>query len=84
MMKRQRRRNLLSALLIALMAFGAGTSAGQAESGTIKLPESTEVIGQEAFMDAASIRSVVLPEGAKEIRDRAFAGSSVRTMNLPE
>ena len=83
MIKRRWRTGLLCLLLIALL-LSAGAYAEQAEGGTLKLPESLEVVEQEAFMNAASVRSVILPEGAKEIHARAFAGSSVRTMNLPE
>ena len=73
---------MMKKLLALLCAAWMLMAVGAAENALI-LPGNLTVIGEEAFMDAASIRSVVLPEGVKEIHGRAFAGSSVRAMNLP-
>lgn len=74
-------RNWLAGLLALCLLM---SSAACAETGILSLPGDTEIIEQEAFRGVTSIDKVILPEGAKEIRDRAFADSSVRTMNLPE
>lgn len=84
MMKKHWRFELWCMLMLAMLSLGAAACAEQTDAGMLKLPEKLEVIGQEAFMNSASVRSVILPESAREIRARAFAGSSVRAMNLPE
>lgn len=68
-------------ILLCILLLLAGTAAAE---NVLRFPEELTVIAEEAFMNAASVRRVVLPDGAKEIHNRAFAGSSVRAMNLPE
>jgi len=40
------------------------------------VPEGTEIIGEEAFLSTAYLHEITLPTSLKEIRGRAFAGSS--------
>lgn len=40
------------------------------------IPEGTEIIGEEAFLSTAYLHEITLPTSLKEIRSRAFAGSS--------
>lgn len=47
------------------------------------IPETTKIIGHSAFMDAKA-EKVVLPQGLTTIEGRAFEGSSVRSMEMPD
>ena len=49
----------------------------------LALPSSMQIIDEKAFYGAKSLDKVVLPATIKEIRSRAFANSSVKTINLP-
>jgi hypothetical protein len=69
-------------LLILMMAC-AGMMTALAED-IITLPAGLRIIGKEAFLNTAGIRNVVVPEGVQEIGARAFVGSSVQTIMLPE
>lgn len=51
---------------------------------SLTLPGSLLIIGEEVFYEDTSIDEVILPEGIREIRNRAFAKSSVSRINLPE
>lgn len=73
-------RRLISWLIA--IAVTAACPAGLAEE--LVLPESVKIIGEEAFSGDPSIGSVTVPEGALEIRSRAFADSSVGQLALPE
>ncbi len=55
-----------------------------AESDTLKLPADLTTIDEEAFFGDTSVDTVVLPDTVAEIRARAFAGSSLRAINLPD
>ena len=59
------------------------TTSAIAEDGVLNLPAALQIIEEEAFYGSTSLDMVVLPEGVKEIRARAFAGSSVSVINLP-
>ena len=77
-MKTNARILTLTALLIALL-----TLSGPALADTLTLPASLKTIEAEAFMGDTSLDEVVLPEGIESIGSRAFANSSVKTVNLP-
>lgn len=51
--------------------------------GALTLPDALAVIEEEAFCGAANLGCVVLPDGATEIGSRAFADSSLASINLP-
>lgn len=72
---------ILSALILCLCVL---CCAHAAVSQVLELPESTKVIEAEAFYGDTSIREVVLPEGVETIGAKAFAGSGVTKVNLPE
>ena len=44
--------------------------------GWAELPDSLEIIGEEAFMNSTTLQSVTVPQGTVEIGDRAFSGCS--------
>lgn len=67
---------LLAACLCAFAA--AGMAAGQ-----LVLPENLTEIKAEAFEGNTSLDEVVLPEGIETIGSRAFADSSISSINLP-
>ena len=52
-------------------------------SNTLELPSDLKIIEAEAFMGDTSIDIVLVPDGVKEIRSKAFAGSSVWKIVLP-
>ena len=74
-------RHLFSiALAIALLLCGTAALA----DNVLTLPAGLKTIEEEAFYGDTSIDSVTLPQGILEIRARAFANSSLKTVNLPD
>lgn len=69
--------------LIALLGLLLSIPA-RAETGTVKLPASVEIIEAQAFYGDKSIRKAVLPDSVREIRAQAFAGSGLTEINLPD
>ena len=55
-----------------------------AEESALTLPGNLTVIDEEAFYGDVSIDKVVLPDRVQEIRARAFAGSSLTQIDLPD
>ena len=51
--------------------------------GTLTLPASLTVIGEQAFFGDTNIEDVILPETAARIEKEAFANSSIRTIYIP-
>ncbi len=74
------RKNWLAALIgvIVLLAL-----CGMASAEKLIIPADVKIIDVEAFYGDTNIDEVVLPEGLEEIRDRAFANSGLRIINLP-
>ena len=70
-------------LIVFSTALGACAIAESAET-TIILPAELQIIEEEVFADAAGVKHVVVPEGALEIRSKAFADSGLQTIRLPE
>ena len=75
-------RRMVSVLLVLCLLLSNIGITAFAES-VLALPASTRIIEQEAFFKAQSLNKVVLAEGLLEIRARAFAGSTVKTINFP-
>ena len=59
-------------------------TAALAQAGTLMLPESVINIEDGAFESLESVQAVILPEGIETIGSRAFAGSSIESINLPD
>lgn len=70
-------------ILLALAISGIAAIPACAASDTLVLPQSLEVIQDEAFEGAASLEYVYLREGIKAIGSRAFADTSVYYISLP-
>ena len=68
--------------ILAVIITAAVPGGSQAEELTI--PEESRIIGEEAFAGCTGIRSVYLPEGVEEIRERAFAETEIYTVEMPE
>lgn len=49
----------------------------------VSLPDSLEVIEDEAFMECISISEIALPEGLKEIGTDAFLNTNIAVFHLP-
>ena len=72
-------------LFCAVMCLCLGNAAWAKDSeGVLTLPASLQIVDTEAFYGSTSIDIVVLPEGIKEIRARAFADSTLTEINLPD
>ena len=76
---RMRRPAVWILVLVTCMAFCVFTLAD-----VLNIPESVTVIEEEAFFGDTSMDEVVLPEGVEKICKRAFAESSVSSINLPD
>lgn len=51
--------------------------------GKVTIPADVNIIGVEAFEDCTNVTEVVLQDGVREIRARAFSGCSLRRITLP-
>lgn len=60
---------IISTLILVLTGYACAYS--------MRLPDNLAVIGEQAFMDNAALRKVVLPDGLARIESRAFAGSGL-------
>ena len=67
----------LSLLLLALLAANA------LADGTLTLPAGLKTVDTEAFYGVKGFEKLVIPEGVTEIRSRAFANSSVKSISFP-
>ena len=57
---------------------------GMALAATLTLPAALKTVESEAFMGDASLDQVIIPEGVESISDRAFSGTGISTLYLPE
>jgi len=73
---------LLCVALCSILPYSGAFAAGT--EGVLTLPSSLQIIDTEAFYGSKSINKVVLPNGVKEIRARAFADSTLTEINLPD
>ena len=75
------RKRMLLSVLTMLSVLAVLGCVGQAEE--LVMPSDLQIIETEAFYGDSSIGDVVLNEGIKEIRSRAFVGSGLSSINLP-
>ena len=82
-MKRRRRTAWALLLVFSLLCsvFPAGTAAG---AGVVRWPKNAEIISEEMFYGNDELEQVIIPEGVREIRSKAFANSSLREITLPD
>ena len=73
-------RSIFCLLLAAALCLSAAIGC----AATLTLPANLRAIEAEAFCGDTSLDEVVLPEGLETIGSRAFAGSSVSVINLPD
>lgn len=53
--------------------------------GTIIIPETVKIIGDEAFRDCKSLRSIIIPDGVKKIGFSAFRNcNQFQSVTLPK
>ena len=79
------RKILIAAVIAAMLATMAGPASIVAKAAEAPvMPEELRIIEAEAFLNDKSLRSVELPEGLLEIRERAFAGSGLTSIALPD
>ena len=81
-MKNKFRRILVFFLVLAL-TFADIPSIAEGVMEILSLPDALQIIDKEAFYGDSSIDRVVVPEGVREIRERAFAYSSLKETVLP-
>ena len=74
----------LLAFCLVLVLLSADICAVAETVATMILPSALQIIDVEAFYDSTTIEKVVVPEGTKEIRSRAFAYSSLLELELPD
>lgn len=72
------------AVLAILAVFITASVPGGSRAEALTIPEESRIIGEEAFAGCTGIRSVYLPEGVEEIRERAFAETEIYTVEMPE
>lgn len=73
-------RRYVALTLAMIMLFAC---AADAFAATLTLPKNLKAIEPEAFHGATALDEVVLPEGITAIGSRAFADSSLKSINLP-
>ena len=73
-------KRLLCLLLCFIQLFSLSSTNAE---GVLALPQSLQIIENEAFMGDTSLNEVVLPEGVTSIGDRAFKNSSITRLALP-
>ena len=83
-MKNLLRLEIMLLLCIALCVCIAPSAWTIEPENVLTLPASSQIIDTEAFCNSTSVNRVVLPNGIKEIRARAFANSSLTRINLPD
>lgn len=72
------------AIFLVLMLLSADICAIAESVATLTLPSELQIIEEDAFYGDTSIDKVVVPDGTKEIRSRAFANSSLTEIELPD
>ncbi|MBE5772694.1 MAG: hypothetical protein E7337_02020 [Clostridiales bacterium] len=68
---------------IALLTGMTASCLGETQ-GSAQLPASLKEIRTEAFLNDPAIEKVVVPEGTEKIGSRAFAGSGLKEIELPD
>lgn len=72
------------ALVMVFVLMSADICAIAEAVATLTLPKAMKVVEDEAFCGNTSIEKVIVPDGATEIGNRAFANSSLLEINLPD
>lgn len=72
------------AIFMILMLLNVDICALSEAVATLTLPSALQIIEEEAFYGNTSIDKVIVPDGATEIRSKAFANSSLAEIKLPE
>ena len=72
---------LLLIILLAICVIASGTAA---PADTLTLPADMTAVEDQAFFGDGSLETVVLPDGIRTIGSKAFAGSGVKNVNLPD
>lgn len=70
--------------LVWIIALALVLMLGCAAAETVELPGSLKIIEDEAFLGDTSIEKVVVKEGVTSIGSRAFAGSGLEFIRLPD
>ena len=73
----------LSMLLCLFMLVSLFPTMAFADGTVLRLPAGTRVMEEEAFAGDSSLDKVILPNSLEQLGPRAFAGSSLRQINLP-
>lgn len=53
------------------------------EGGEVVVPDHVTIIGEKAFYLCSGLKSVILPDSVTEIRESAFARSSLESISIP-
>ena len=72
---------VLAASMLLLFSLAGALAAA---SPALELPLDLKIVDARAFYGDQSIKSVVLPEGLREIRAEAFANTSITSIDLPK
>ena len=72
----------ISAILLVILLFSAVQFPASAD--TVRLPKQLKTIEAEAFFGDKSITEAVIPDGVKTIGARAFAGSGLKRIEIPD
>ena len=75
------RRMSVFVLIFVLLLTNSGITA--LADSVLTMPAALQIIEEEAFYGSTSIDKVVLPDNVKEIREKAFANSTLSEINLP-
>ena len=75
---------LLRVVLLVMGIFACLVSCGLAAADFIELPSGVTVIRAQSFQNAAGLTEAVLHDGVTRIESRAFAGSRLGYINLPD
>ena len=83
-MKHLRRLSAFALALILCFSFWVRAEEPPGGAAVLTLPGGVTVIDEQAFMDSGAFDRVALPDGIEWILSKAFAGSSLSAINLPD
>ena len=73
-------RTYFGIMLVLMMEFINASSFSE----TIIIPDHVTIIDEEVFEGTRSFDKVTLPDGVREIREKAFANSGLQEITIPE